>query len=527
MGVTTERLPRSIVALEIEVDDERLEAQMDKAVRRLSQRVRIPGFRPGKAPRMVVERTLGRPALLQEALEQLLPDVYNEAIETEDIQAIGQPEFDLKSTEPLVVSATVPVRPTVDLGDYRSLRAPRPEPEPIDETVEESLTELRRRYATLDPVDRPIQWGDTIRADVTVSVEGQTEPPHVEEGAEFGVNEGSVVSLPGFLEHLIGLERGGPYEIEFALPEDYPATDLAGKTAHYTVTVHEVKKQVLPDLDDDFAKSLDEEGIETVEQLRERIVQNVEAAAKARADNAYREEVLDLLVASANLDYPDILVEREIDRMVDRESNHQAHTREDLDRWLQTIGRTEEEVRDSLRAQADLAVRRALVLGELADREEITVPDEEISAQIDQMASQFNIQMNAQDGEDGGEQQRDAIRAIFDTEETRSTLSNELLTSKTLQRLEEIASQPEDEAEEAGRVRGSRRRRGARSAESGSDEPDTDETDDTGETEAGTLEAVPAEDSAQAEAPSEAGSDDGPSSEPPSSETEAAQTEPE
>ncbi len=219
MGVTAERLPRSLVALEIEVDDERLEAQMDKAVRRLSQRVRIPGFRPGKAPRMVVERTLGRPALLQEALEELLPDVYNEAIEAEDIQAIGQPEFDLKSTEPLVVSATVPVRPTIDLRDYRSLRAPRPEVEAPDGRVEEALTSLLRRYATLEPVDRAVQWDDVVRMDVTVSVEGQEEPPHEEEGAEFAVTEGNVVSLPGFLEHLIGLERGGPHQIEFALPE--------------------------------------------------------------------------------------------------------------------------------------------------------------------------------------------------------------------------------------------------------------------------------------------------------------------
>jgi trigger factor len=482
-------LPRSLVALEIEVDDDRLEAQMDKAVRRLSQRVRIPGFRPGKAPRLVVERTLGRPALLQEALEELLPDVYNEAIETEDIQAIGQPEFDLKSTEPLVVSATVPVRPTIDLGDYQSLRVPESEAEAIDETVEESLTELRRRYATLEPVDRAVEWGDVVRADVTVSVEGQTEPPHVEEGAEFGVNEDSVVSLPGFLEHLIGLERGGPYEIEFALPEDYPAADLAGKTAHYTVTLQEVKKQVLPDLDDDFAKSLDEEGIETVEQLRDRVRQNVEAAEKARRDSAYREEVLDLLVAGADIDYPEILVEREIDRMVDRESNHAAHTREDLDRWLQAVGRTEEEVRESLRAQADIAVRRALVLGELADLETIEVPDEEIGAEIDRMASQFNIQMNTDDGEDGGEEQRNAIRAIFDTEDTRSTLHNQLLTSKTLDRLAEIASAPDEEGE-AGRTRGSRRRRGARAAEGETD----DAAEDTTGAEAGTLE----EDAAQA-----------------------------
>ncbi|MEZ4554307.1 MAG: trigger factor [Dehalococcoidia bacterium] len=517
--MTAERLPRSLVALEIEVEEERLEAQMDKAVRRLSQRVRIPGFRPGKAPRQIVERTLGRPALLQEALEELLPDVYNEAIESQDIQAIGQPEFDLKSTEPLVVSATVPVRPTIDLRDYRSLRAPRPEAETPDGRVEESLTALLRRYATLEPVDRPVEWNDVVRMDVTVSVEGQTEPPHEEEGAEFAVTEGGVVSLPGFLEHLIGLERGGPYEIEFALPDDYVAADMAGKRAHYTLTLHEVKQQILPDLDDDFAKSLDEEGIETAEQLRERVRQNIEAAAKAEADNAYREEVLDLLVASSDIDYPEILVEREIDRMIDRESNHAAHTREDLDRWLEAIGRTEEEVRDSLRAQADLAVRRALVLGELASREELAVTEEEIEGEIMRMASQFDIRTA-----DGlNEEQRDAIRAIFDSPDNRASISNELMTTRTLQRLEDIASAPEEEGE--ARVRGSRRRRGARADGDAADDDETGEDAADGalpegagvaadETEgaAGTLEGA----SSDAVA-------DGPDA--PSSETEANQAE--
>src|SRR5688572_14127835 len=161
MGVTTERLPRSLIALEIEVEDERLEASMDKAVRRLSQRVRIPGFRPGKAPRQIIERTLGRPALVQEALEELLPDLYSETLQSESIEAIGQPSFELKSTEPLVVSATVPVRPTIDIKAYQALRAPRPAVESSPDAVEESLTNLRRRYATLDPVDRPVQWGDT------------------------------------------------------------------------------------------------------------------------------------------------------------------------------------------------------------------------------------------------------------------------------------------------------------------------------------------------------------------------------
>jgi hypothetical protein len=252
-------------------------------------------------------------------------------------------------------------------------------------------------------------------------------------------------------------------------------------------------------------------------------VQNVEAAEKARRESAYREEVLDLLVASADIDYPEILVEREIDRMVDRESNHAAHTREDLDRWLQAVGRTEEEVRESLRAQADIAVRRALVLGELADLEDVTVPDEEISAEIDRMASQFNIQVNSEDGEDGGEEQQNAIRAIFDTDDTRSTLHNQLMTTKTLDRLAEIASAPEEEGE-AGRTRGSRRRRGARSAEDGDDA-----TEDTTESEAGTLE----EDAAQAEtdepeavqAEGSKPADSDASGDPPAAETETGESE--
>jgi trigger factor len=453
MGVTTERLPRSLIALEIEVDDERLEASMDKAVRRLSQRVRIPGFRPGKAPRQIIERTLGKPALVQEALEELLPDLYSETLQSESIEAIGQPSFELKSTEPLVVSATVPVRPTIDIKDYQALRAPRPDIESSPDAVEESLTNLRRRYATLDPVDRPVQWGDTVRADVTVKVDGQTDE-HKEEGAEFAVLQGTNISLPGFLEHLIGLERGGPHNIEFELPEDFPAEDLAGKTAHYVVTLHEVKQEVLPDFDDEFAKSLGED-FETAAQVRERIEQNVKAQFEAQAETRYQEEVLDLLMASAEIDYPEVLVDHEVDRMVDQESNHASHTREQLEKWLEQIGRSEDEVRDELRPRADLAVRRALVLNELAKQEGLTVEEAEVEAEVERMLEEWFPA-----GADIDDDQRQMLRGMLDTEETRSSIRNQLMTTSTLGRLVEIASQDEDDDGAAPRARGTRRRRG-------------------------------------------------------------------
>ena len=452
--------------MEIEVEPERLEASLQKAVRKVSQQVKIPGFRPGKAPREIVERMVGQPAILQEAIEDLLPDIYSEALESAQVEAIDQPEIELKSTEPLVVQATVPVRPTIDPGDYQALRVPRPETEATEGQLDEAIREVQRRFATLEPVDRAVEWGDTVRVDVTVSVDGQEEP-HVEEGAEFTVTEGAIISLPGFLDHLIGLERGGPHEFSFQLPDDYQAEDLAGKTASYTVQLHEVKQEVLPELDDDFARSLDEEGIEDLDELRARVEENVKARAEAEAEASYRDEVVDLLLATAELDYPEVLVEREIDRLVDEQSGHAAHTREDFERWLEAIGRSEEEVRDALREQADLIVRRGLVLAEFAEREGIEVPDSEIESEITAVTEQMA-------GDSTDLEQRAQVRGLFDTPEGRASLRSRLLTARALERIVEIASQADEGLEARPARRRSRRRRAAREGEDAEQEAQED-----------------------------------------------------
>ena len=453
LPITTERLPRSLVALTIEVEPDRLEASMGKAVRRVSEQVKIPGFRPGKAPRAVVERTVGRPALIREALDQLLPDLYSEAIESEGIDAIGQPEFELESMEPVVVHAKVPVRPRVDLKDYLSLRAPRPEAEATPDQVEDSLMALRRRFATLEPVDRAVQWGDAVRADVTVNIEGQDE--HEERDTEFRVEQDAVVSLPGFLEKLIGLERGGSYDISLELPDDFEAADLAGKTASYQVRLHEIKQEVLPELDEEFVRSLDEDEIDTVEALRERVEHDAQEHVQAESLAAYQDEVVDLLLATGDLEYPEVLVEREIDRMLDQESNHASHTPEELAQWLERIGKTEQEVRDTLGEAADLSVRRALVLGEFMEREEVDVSEESVDEELDSLVEQMVAGVDDED-------QRQQVRALFDTAEGRESIRDRLSTRIAVERLVEICSQPEEEAAE--RPRRSRRRRGSREA---------------------------------------------------------------
>ena len=472
---------------------------MTKVIRKVSQQVRIPGFRPGKAPRAIVERTVGQPMLLQEAIEDLLPTVYNEALESESIDAIGQPEIELKSTAPLVVQATVPVRPTIEIGAYEALRVPRDEVSVGETEVDEALTDLRRRYATLEPVDRAVEWNDTVRIDMSVSVEGQAEP-HVEEGAEFAVTEGGIVSLPGFLERLIGLERGGPHEFSFDLPEDDQAEELAGKTVEYSVQLLEVKQEILPELDDEFARSLDEEGIDSLEDLQARVSEGVQAQIEAVADMSYREEVVDLLLATAELDYPEVLVEREIDRLVDEQSQHAAHEREDFERWLEAIGRTEDEVRDALREQADLIVRRGLVLAEFAVREEIAATEEELNERVDELVEQASA--GATDLE-----RRAQVRAMFDTEQMRASMGERLVTERALERLIEIASQQDEELEPRSPRRRGRRRRGAR-ADDEADEAD-DEADEAGEAGAAADEAEASEDaSAEADAGDEDGSGD-------------------
>ncbi|GMU39988.1 MAG: trigger factor [Chloroflexota bacterium] len=447
MGTTVERLERARVALEIEVDPERVEKHTERAAQRISRQVRIPGFRPGKAPRNMVERHVGSGAILQEALEELIPEVYNEAIAELDIDAIDQPEFDLKSTEPLVVTATVPVRPKVDLGDYRALRVPKPDAPVTEEQVEQTKVALRRQYAVLEPVERATQWNDHIRADVKVTVEGQES--YSEEDAEFPLREGSVVSLPGFVDRLVGLEAG-EHTIEFTLPDDLPSETLRGKRATYEVKIHEVKQEVLPELDDEFVASLDEEGVETVADLDARLRKDLAAQAERAVREQYHNEIIDLLITQANLDYPDVLVNREVDRVIDRESNHASHSREGFENWLKSIGRTEEEVRDAFRPEADLVVRRALALGELIEKESIEVTEAQIDEEIDSLLAQMT---------GGNPANQQAIRGLIDTPDGRNSIRSQLLTRFAVERLEEITSQ-EDGGESAEPRRTSRRRRG-------------------------------------------------------------------
>ncbi|MGB6837426.1 MAG: trigger factor [Dehalococcoidia bacterium] len=428
MKVSAERIPEGQVVLQIEVEPERLEGALDSAYRRLVKKTQVPGFRPGKAPRAMLERYLGEHALLHDAIDRLLPQVYQEAVEEQQLDPIDFPEVEIVTEQPLVLKATVPLRPTVDLGDYQALRVPR-DPVAVDpERVQEQLERLGQRYATLEPVQRPLQWGDIVRADVFGAV-GQTTLVD-EKDVEFRLREGEVISLPGFAERLIGAEEGAELSFELPVPPDSGDPRLAGESCSYRLVIHGVKEEKLPELDDDFARQVGE-GFPTLVALRERIASDLQRIEEEVGERRYHDQIISALLARAELDYPPVLVEREVDRLLQEQAGPAQQGR-DLERYLQRVGKSEEELRAELRPPAEERVRRSLVLSQVAEAENITVGDAEVEAEVERLVA-------------GAGEQADEARRLFASEQGRDALRRSLLTRKTLERLVDIASAGEAE----------------------------------------------------------------------------------
>ena len=441
MKVSTERLPESQIKLEIEVEDERLQKAVKSAYKRLASKAKIPGFRPGKVPQHVLERHLGEDVILHEAIDRLMPEVYQEALEQEEIDPVDRAEYELVTEQPLVAQFTVPVRPSVDLRDYTSVRLPTESVEVDEKRVQEGLESLRHRYATLEPVSRPIQWGDIVRADVHGTLGGKVLVK--EEDAEFQLLEDRPIPLPGFAEGLIGQEKDVQFEFEATVPDDAPDEAMRGQQVSYEVTVKEVKEEVLPDLDDDFARQAGE-GFSDLAALRTRVEDDLRQALENDAKMRYQDKVLEELVERAEIEYPPVLVDREVERLLEEQSgigqtkaSQKARaSREQLDRYLERAGKTEEELLVELRPVATERIRRSLVLSEVTEAEHIEVNDSEVEAEVGRMTS-------------GVGDQADEVRRLFSNENAKESLRRSLLTKKTLERLVQIASADGAAAEEA------------------------------------------------------------------------------
>ncbi len=387
--------------LQVEVPAHAVQAELDRTFHEVGQRARLRGFRPGKAPRPVLERVFGE-EVRRTVLGRLVEASFHHVVETHGLAVVGTPDIDY--------SATVEVRPAIALGDLSGLQVVRPATRVSDEDVERTIGELRESVAQLRPVEdrAQVEAGDVVRVDLTSRLEGG-EPVH-REGVLLEAGSGS---FPLALERqLVGQSRGAGLALRVPYPADYPNAGLAGKTAEFEVEIKELRVKELPPLDDDFAR--DHGKCDSLAELRARVRADLEREAVARADAAVREGLVDQVLARHAFDVPATLVERRIEALL-----------QSLDLRLPEGAEREAalaRLREQLRPRAERQVRSELVLDALAARDAIVVSDDELAAEVEAIAARER-------------QVVERVRAFYERPEARAALRAKLVRDRALARL--------------------------------------------------------------------------------------------
>jgi len=409
--------------MRVEVEAAEIDASLEHAFHHVVKEVAIPGFRKGKTPRAVLEQYVGKEVLRKEALEELVPELCIKIIEDQKLEVVAQPQVEMLQDDPVVFKATFSLRPNVELGDYRSIRIERPSVEVGDSEVDDFMQKLRERHGDWAPASRAANFEDMVIIDVTQGEKGGEAKSH--EGQQVLLVKDSILPLPGFSEHLVGMAVGDEKEFTLSYAEDYKIKELAGKEFVFKVKLNEVKEKHLPELDDEFAKSLGE-GMDTIDGLRKYAADGLKKAAEDRARREHESKVLEALVNSAaKLEYPPVLVEQEINSLM-RDRDMAMRERGGLRNYLKTVKKTEEQLREELRPRAVEQVRHELVLGKVAEEEKITVDPAEIEADIEGMMK-------------GAGEDNERLQELFGTPQARQVVESRMMAQKTVQRLVEIA----------------------------------------------------------------------------------------
>jgi trigger factor len=422
--VTKEKTENSQAFLTIEMEPAEVEESLEAAYHRLSRRTQVPGFRKGKAPREVLERYLRKEGLLEDALNHLLPEAYQNAIKEQNIEAIAQPHIEIAQTEPVVFKAVVPLMPTVELGDYHDIKVAPEAAKFAEDDVSNAIEQLRHQQATWEPAERAVAFGDLVVLDVESSID---DKPFInQKGVQYQVLKELALPAPGFAEQLTGMKQGEEKEFRLQFPSDYPRDEVAGKEPRFKVNVIEIKQENLPELDDEFARGVSPD-FENLDSLRERVSTNLKLRAEEQARIDFEDRVIEALVDISRVEFPPVLVEVEIDRLISQQARRWQMDEKGLEAYLRSINKTEAELREELRPLATKRVTQSLALGKIAQEEKIEVGDAEVDAEIESMTK------------DVDEGKREELSSYLNAPQAREAIGQRLMTQKTIQRLVAIA----------------------------------------------------------------------------------------
>ncbi len=424
LKITQEEIVDRQTVLHVELEDDDLAPYIDRAYRRVAQRVSIPGFRKGKAPRHIVERFVGKETLVSDSLEDILPEATQRAISEQGLETAGTPRIELAEVDPVTINATVALTPEVDLGPYREIRVAEEDKPLTEEEVQNGLEELRNGAASWEPVDRPVQLGDMVTTDLVGSIDGAQFAE--QKDSVLIIEAGGVVPLPGFAEKLEGAAEGQPAEFDLAIPEDYADASIAGKDAHFQVSVRDIKERLLPELDDEFAKGVGD-GYDSLDALREFVEQQLNEEAEKAKESQHRESTLEELLKVAEVKVPPLLIENEVERMVDRRDRFVDRLNIRKDDYLRFTGKSEDEIHEEMHEHAVERVSRSYALTTLAEEESLEVADAEVDEKIEEMVKS------------GAEESGSLKDLDMSSEVVRESVRETLLLDKAVDRLIEIA----------------------------------------------------------------------------------------
>ena len=391
MNNQVEQLENHMAKIRMEVSREEFEAALNTVYNKTKKQIAVPGFRKGKAPRKLIEKTYGKEVFYEDAINEILPKRYADAVEELKLDIMSRPVIDLEpitEDQPIVITAEVALKPEVKLCRYKSLKAEKPEVVVTDEDVEKELKKVAERNARVSEIDTEAQLDDIAVIDYEGFVDGVAFDGG--KGENYELKLGSHSFIDTFEDQLVGKKAGEECEVNVTFPEEYHAKELAGKPALFKVSVKKVKRTELPAIDDDLAQDVSE--CNTLDEYKQQVRKNLEEQKEKEAEETRRRELLDKAVEKSTIELADAIIDTRAENMVEDMANNMRYQGLSMEQYLQMTGGTLASLKTSLRPQAERRVREELVLEAIAKAENLEVAEEEFDEELGKMAAMYNME---------------------------------------------------------------------------------------------------------------------------------------
>ncbi|WP_276948883.1 trigger factor [Acetatifactor muris] len=414
MSLQVEKLENNMARLTIEVAAEELEKAIESAYQKNKGKISLPGFRKGKAPRRMLEQMYGKEIFYEDAANELIPDAYEAAYDECGEEIVSSPKIDvvqLEAGKPFIFTAEVALKPEAVLGQYKGIKVDKVDAEVTEEEITAEIDREREKNSrTVDVTDRAIREGDIATIDFEGFVDGEAFEGG--KGSDYPLTIGSHTFIPGFEEELIGAEAGQEKEVNVTFPEDYQAAELAGKPAVFKCLVKRLQEKQLPELDDDFVGEVSEES-DTVEEYRTEIRNKLADRKTTEAKNAKEEAVIDAIIANAQMEIPEPMIETQQRQMVQEYAQRMQSQGISMEQYMQFTGMTREMLLEQVKPQVLKRIQSRLVLEAVAEAENIEVTEEEVNEELKKMGEAYQMEIDKVEeflGENGRTQVKEDIR---------------------------------------------------------------------------------------------------------------------